>query len=243
MVVQSLLSNNSQSPAPSVPWEIHQDNAQGALLASGATDPIAAGASTVISATFDTAALTGSSVTIYVVADPQQVVPDSDRSNNTSTATFDVLPDIAVQQGSGAISGGSVTVTIANIGVRQTGAFAVTVAGDNAAVLGTTTAATIQPGAQADLTIPIDTSQPYSGLTVTANPDGAVAEMRTDNNSTFIPVSNYNTVATARNLADGTQVSLPSEVITGSFAGSSTWKTPTERAESRSSGQLPQPPD
>jgi len=220
MIVQSKLSNISQYPAPAVPWEIRLNDAGGTLLGSGTTDPVAGGANTIISATFDTSGLSGQSATIYAVADPQQTIADADRSNNVSTSVIDLLPDIAVLQGSASVSGNNVTLTLSNQGVRETGSFVVRATGDNSLVLGQTTVSSILPGNQVDVTIPLTPGLVYTGITLTANPDGVVAESRTDNNSTFVAASNYSTIPSARTLADGTKVSMSDKVITGSFGDS-----------------------
>lgn len=220
MIVQSKLSNISQYPAPAVPWEIRLNNASGTLLGSGTTDPVVAGASTIISATFDTSGLSGQSATIYVVADPQQTITDSDRSNNVSTSVVDLLPDIAVNQGSASVSGNNVTLTLSNQGVRETGSFVVRATGDNSLVLGQATVTSILPGNQVDVTVPVTPGLVYTGITLTADPDGVVVESRTDNNSTFVMASNYATIPAARTLADGTKVSLSDKVVTASLGDS-----------------------
>jgi hypothetical protein len=67
------------------------------------------------------------------------------------------------------------------------------------------------------VTVPLDPAAIYAGVLLTADPDGLVAEMTTDNNSTFIPASNVTSIGRAKKLLGGTHVSLSGKVVTAAF--------------------------
>jgi hypothetical protein len=129
---------------------------------------------------------------VYVVADPGLTLPDTDRSNNTGSATA-VLPDIAIVTCRSAFASNSVvqlSATLTNSGVIPTGPFAVSwrlgaVGGEE---IGAGMVDSLAAGADQDVSCQWPTSGHYFpssfvAVFVVADPTNAVAELDKTNNS------------------------------------------------------------
>ncbi|MCP4655849.1 MAG: hypothetical protein GY856_10570 [bacterium] len=198
--ISATVTNSSENAAGAFVAEIWLDEiATGTLLHSEPIAGLAAGQSTIF--TTDWVVDEGRDRLVYLVADAAGAVAEYDEEDNQALAVADVetLPDLVLSSGQVVIephlphAGETVhlEVTVVNAGDQPADSVLVELTDAGDALVDSEVIATLAGGAETTLTLDWDTGA-FSGetyLTLTADPQDTVVEIRDDNNQVSIGIA------------------------------------------------------
>jgi hypothetical protein len=196
VVLRFGVANNSHvSPSGEVRWELRLNSVDGALLAQGATTAPASGQTSPLTFTWRPE-LNGGRYTLYLIIDPDDRFAESDEANNTASSEIALLPDLVVNPALTTLTLGTggqaqVATTVQNLGWTEASNIVVQVL-DAPPGLGAVLASASVPAlaryasesVQLNFVLPRTVRQ----IWVAVNPEGAIQEVRLDNNSVSLLV-------------------------------------------------------
>jgi hypothetical protein len=178
------------SPSGEVRWELRLDRVDGTLLAQGVTNAPAAGQTSPLTFTWRPE-LNAGRYTLYLIVDPDNRFAESDERNNTASGEIALLPDLVVNPALTTLRLASgrqaqVETTVQNLGWTEASNIVVQVL-DAPPGLGAVLASASVPAlaryasesVQLNFVLPRTVRQ----IWVAVNPEGAIQEVRLDNNS------------------------------------------------------------
>jgi hypothetical protein len=196
VVLRFGVANNSHvSPSGEVRWELRLNSVDGALLAQGATTAPASGQTNPLTFTWRPE-LNAGRYTLYLIIDPDDRFAESDEANNTASSEIALLPDLVVNPALTTLTLGTggqaqVATTVQNLGWTEASNIVVQVL-DAPPGLGAVLASASVPAlaryasesVQLNFVLPRTVRQ----IWVAVNPEGAIQEVRLDNNSVSLLV-------------------------------------------------------
>jgi hypothetical protein len=196
VVLRFGVANNSHvSPSGEVRWELRLDRVDGTLLAQGVTNAPAAGQTSPLTFTWRPE-LNAGRYTLYLIVDPDNRFAESDERNNTASGEIALLPDLVVNPALTTLRLASgrqaqVETTVQNLGWTEAQSAVVQVL-DAPPGQGTVLASASVPGlaryASASVQMNFVLPRTVRQIWVAVNPEGAIQEVRLDNNSVSLLV-------------------------------------------------------
>jgi probable HAF family extracellular repeat protein len=196
VVLRFGVANNSHvSPSGEVRWELRLNSVDGALLAQGATTAPASGQTSPLTFTWRPE-LNAGRYTLYLIVDPDNRFAESDERNNTASGEIALLPDLVVNPALTTLRLASgrqaqVETTVQNLGWTEAQSAVVQVL-DAPPGQGTVLASASVPGlaryASASVQMNFVLPRTVRQIWVAVNPEGAIQEVRLDNNSVSLLV-------------------------------------------------------
>ncbi|MEN3002531.1 MAG: CARDB domain-containing protein [Armatimonadota bacterium] len=180
------------SPSGEVRWELRLNRADGAILTQGVANAPAAGQTSELHFAWNPN-LSAGRYTLYLVIDPDNRFAEESETNNTASSEVALLADLAVNPAlTNATRNGmqvELTATVQNLGWTDAQNVAVQVLDAPpglGSVLASGTVASLPRYGSASLNLSFTLPRRIARLWVVVNPDGAIQEVRRDNNETIL---------------------------------------------------------
>jgi subtilase family serine protease len=179
------VKNTGSMNSGSFSCEVRQGNINGSLLFSTTFDNVPAGQTVNTQFEWDVSTLIGGIYDIVVVADPSNVVTESQENDNWISGQVAVLPDLLIEPSSAEVSGTTASVTIRNVGAKPSIPSKVRVS-MNDLPIGELAIPALNPGDSIDVNIPLSVTIKFGRFVITVSPDASGEDEVTLNNNTEI---------------------------------------------------------
>lgn len=227
----SFENRSSVASYSSVDWQLWEgEPGTGTLLTSGQSPSAVPGGQATIEYTWDPGPRSDGDYPLTFVVDPNQLLPDGDRTDDKAEGLIALRPDIVVNPYDAEVVPGSngtntVSVTIMNLGWSGATNIPIKVLDGppgSGSVLGSQTIGSMNRGETARPSITIGAIPTTGVVWITADPDGTITEVRKDNNFTAWSSVFRTLTVTSRNPDTGVTINVTTD-RNGQGAGTTTF--------------------
>jgi subtilase family serine protease len=152
VIIDIPVKNTGTADSGPVVCKVYKDNISGVLLFNTTINNIPAGQTVNTQFTWNVAAMSAGKYSLVVSVDPNNVIAESDETDNIAAGSIAILPDLQVEPWSLGLNGTSASAAIRNIGPKSAAATTIQVI-YSGQVLGQAAVAELAPMASTDVII------------------------------------------------------------------------------------------
>ena len=164
------IKNTGSMDSGSFTCQVRKGDVDGPVLFATTIDNVPAGQTVNAQFQWDVTSETAGIYDLIVIADPNNVISESQEDDNTKTGQIPLLPDLQAEQWSASIDGTTASITVRNVGAKPSDSSLVRVILD-ALNLGENAIPELNPGESVDVDISISQPVEIGRIDITANPD------------------------------------------------------------------------
>jgi hypothetical protein len=169
VIIDIPVKNTGTADSGPVVCKVYKDNISGVLLFNTTINNIPAGQTVNTQFTWNVAAMSAGKYSLVVSVDPNNVIAESDETDNIAAGSIAILPDLQVEPWSLGLNGTSASAAIRNIGPKSAAATTIQII-YSGQVLGQAAVAALAPMASTDVVINLSETVRNGRLNYVVNP-------------------------------------------------------------------------